>query len=290
MLIIYLGWALLICGCALKPPPLSPEEMIGIASQYPGDKAISEDSRVVFSENFEGKNLDIIFEEWGDVKHPGNLRLSKDRPQMSDGKLSLEIEKNGHLYSHFQGVDKLFARFYVKFHVETGYIHHFLSFSADSKPTPWPKGGAGHRPKGDQAFSVNIEPHGFGGRVKPPGVWVFYNYWHDMSGGWGNIFDSYNEIEPGRWYCIEIMIKANSADNLNDGEQALWVDGKLKAHFTGFWWRTTSDLKINTIWLSYYVTERNMIRNRDFKKDERVMKVWFDDIVLATDYIGPIVK
>jgi hypothetical protein len=208
---------------------------------------------------------------------------------MSTGRYALKIKNNGHLYSHFEGIDTLFARFYVKFHKKTGYTHHLVNFGADRNPTPWPKGGAGRKPQGDQGFSVAIEPNGLGGRSDPPGIWCFYSYWHDMRGGWGNIFyDSYEQIEPGRWHCVEVMIKANSSPEKADGEQALWIDGELKGHFRNFWWRTSKELKLNTIWLSYYVTEENMLRNRDFLKDERTMEIWFDDIIVATRYIGPI--
>jgi hypothetical protein len=246
---------------------------------------------VVFYENFENRSLEDIVSRWGNAKHIENLSLSNSIAPVSSGRYSLKIENNGQLYTHFKGVDTMFARFYVKFHEKTGYPHHLVTFIADADPTPWPKGGAGHAPAGDQMFSVAIEPHGLGGRVDLPGFWTFYNYWHEMRGGWGNyLYDSYDPIEPGRWYCVEVMVKANSSPEKSDGIQAFWIDGELRGHFKDFNWRTTKDLKLNTIWLLYYVTERNMMRNRDYWKDERVMEIWFDDVVLATHYIGPIVR
>jgi hypothetical protein len=110
-----------------------------------------------------------------------------------------------------------------------------------------------------------------------------------MRGGWGNVFyDSFEQIEAGRWYCVEVMIKANTSPEKADGEQALWIDGELKAHFRKIRWRTSAELKLNTVWLQYYVTEENMRRNRDYWMDKRKMEIWFDDIVVATHYIGPI--
>jgi hypothetical protein len=196
---------------------------------------------------------------------------------------------NGYLYTHFAGIDTMFARFYVKFHRKTGYPHHLVTFIADADPTPWPKGGAGRAPAGNQSFSSTIEPNGLRGRADPPGIWSFYSYWHEMRGGWGNTFyDSYDPIVTGQWICVEVMIKANSSPEMDDGAQAFWIDGKLQGHFRNFRWRTSNDLKLNTIWLLYYVTERHMQRNRDYLMDERVMEIWFDDIVIATSYIGPI--
>ncbi|MEA2064005.1 MAG: hypothetical protein U9P14_09935, partial [Gemmatimonadota bacterium] len=124
-----------------------------------------------------------------------------------------------------------------------------------------------------------------------------------------------------KWQCIEFMIKCNSAPDKHDGEQAFWVDGRLVARFApgmpegtwltdkfhvsgphntnpqpfkGFRWRTTNELKINTFWLQYYmasVFRRDMRpENPDIPYNSNKGQVWFDDIVLATEYIGPIVS
>ena len=65
-------------------------------------------------------------------------------------------------------------------------------------------------------------------------------------------FQKKEQIEPGRWYCIEAMLKSNSSPEKSDGEQAFWVDGVEKGRFGGFNWRTTNDLKVNTFWLEYW--------------------------------------
>lgn len=274
----------------VSPPPISNEAKQGIASHYPNDVGIEKDPRVVFYENFENAPLEEIVAKWGSAGHKNNLSITETVAPDSVGRKALRIKDNGHLFSHFKGIDTLFARFYVKFHKKTGYPHHLVSLIADSNPKPWPKGGAGRAPGGDQRFSVNIDTNGLGGRADPPGIWCFYNYWHEMRGGWGNYFyESYDQVLPDRWYCVEVMIKANSSPEKLDGEQAFWIDGVLKGHFRRFRWRTSNALKLNTIWLSYYVTQRNMLRNRDYQMDQRKMEIWFDDIVVATQYIGPIV-
>ena len=51
---------------------------------------------------------------------------------------------------------------------------------------------------------------------------------------------------------------------------------------------TIKQLKINSFWLLYYNTDQPARHNRDPHQDSRVMEVWFDDIVIATEYIGPI--
>jgi hypothetical protein len=266
----------------------------GIAAQYPGDEGIEKDPRVLFVEDFETGTVRETGSRWGEVSKADNMDLSPDVPSGSPGVRSLHIAKNGHLYTHTKGVDTLFARFYVKFHPKTGYIHHFVHLHADAAPTPWPKGTAGLKPAGDQGFSTGIEPWGQWGKSPAPGVWHFYSYWHEMKGDgggkyWGNFFDppKPEPIQPGRWTCIEAMLKANTTPEAADGEQAFWVDGAKVGEFKGIRWRTSDALKVNTFWLLYYITDQSARHNNDTATD-RVYEVWFDDIVLATEYVGPV--
>jgi hypothetical protein len=128
---------------------------------------------------------------------------------------------------------------------------------------------------------------------------------------WGNAISPSAPIQVprGRWQCVEIMAKLNSAPAEADGELALWVDGEKMMHiargtprgpwtgmgfklkeggdpFEGFRWRTSDELKLNFFWLLHYVTE-NAARQNRLSNPNSVLRVWFDNIVLATDYIGP---
>jgi len=261
----------------------------GLASRYPGDEGIERDPRVLFVEDFETGTVEEVGARWGNISKRQNISLSRDMHPRSPGNRSIHISKNGHLYTHTKGVNTMFARFYVKFHTRIGYVHHFVHLVADRTPTPWPKGGAGETPPGDAKFSTGIEPTGRWGRYPPPGVWNFYTYWHEMKTKWGTVFNGKQEpIQPGRWYCVEVMLKANSSPDKADGEQAFWVDGELYGHFKGFRWRTTDKLKINSFWLLFYNTDQPARHNRDPNPESRVMEVWFDDIVIATEYVGPV--
>jgi hypothetical protein len=55
--------------------------------------------------------------------------------------------------------------------------------------------------------------------------------------------------------------------------------------FEGFRWRKHPELKVNFFWLLFYVTENAARQNNVEPKP--VNQVWFDDIVVATEYIGP---
>ena len=69
-------------------------------------------------------------------------------------------------------------------------------------------------------------------------------------------------------------------------EQSEGRQGKLQhpaggAPFEGFRWRTVPELNVNFVWAYLYMTDVSA---------GHVSKVWFDHIVVATDYIGPIRK
>jgi len=261
----------------------------GLAAKYPGDEGIERDRRVLFVDDFETGTIQEIGACWGNIQNGEQISSSDDIHAGSPGERSLHIRDNGHLFTHTKGVDTMFARFYVKFHEQTGYIHHFVHLVADRTPEPWPKGGAGETPPGDAKFSTGIEPTGRWGKYPPPGVWNFYTYWHEMKSKWGSVFNGkQTPIEPGRWYCVEVMLKANSAPDKADGVQAFWVDGELYGWFDGFRWRTTDKLKINSFWLLYYNTDQPARHNQDPHPESRQMQVWFDDVVIATEYIGPV--
>ncbi|MCK6460877.1 MAG: hypothetical protein L6Q95_13425 [Planctomycetes bacterium] len=298
----------------------------GLAARYPGDLGIAKDRAVLLAEDFEAGTIEDLGKRWTEVgnKDQKPLAWSDLRPEASSGRRSLQItatlgeDTGGHLFAPLaKGVDCAFARFYVRFAEDADYIHHFVHMGGMNPQTRWPNPQAGTRPKGDDRFSVGIEPWGDRGRAEPPGLWNFYPYWHEMrisADGryWGNgIRPVEDQPAPrARWQCVEFMIKLNKPEE-RDGELALWLDGKLEAHvkkgsprgpwtgmgfrllakggepFEGFSWRTTEELKVSCFWLLHYVTG-NAARQNGVAKPNRVNRVWFDDVVVATGYIGPI--
>lgn len=316
-----LGLSLVLASAASELP-----EESGLAAEYPGDIGIERDPAVLFAENFERGSLEDIGKRWGEISNKGGsvMAFSDDAPSESAGARSIQMTSTlgentgGHLYTTFPGVDKAFARFYVKFPPDADYIHHFVHLGGYNPPTRYPQGGAGERPRGDDRMTVGIEPTGNYGRYPVPGAWNFYAYWHEMKGSsdgryWGNgLHPASPALVPlDRWQCVEIMFQCNSAPDKSDGELALWIDGKLIVHlypgvkstpwtgmgfrvdesgepFEGFRWRTSSDLKINFFWLLYYVTENSARQNR-VANPNRQNRVRFDDIVVATKYVGPTV-
>jgi hypothetical protein len=248
----------------------------GIAAQYVGDVGIERDARVVFVEDFEKRGPGSFKGHWSTEGNKAQaLSIDSIAPEGSRGRRSLKVtakrgrNAGGYLYKVFgPGYDVLHARMYVRFDPAYGFSHHFCSLGGKLDPPPWPMGGAGKRPK--LGFGTGIEPcrallHTYPPeRYGPPGFWHFYTYWPEMhswqtiegrSDGrpnayYGNNFSPREPsvIERGKWICVEWMVKLNSHPTKRDGEQRFWIDGKL----VGEW------------------------------------AVWFDHVVVATGYIGPI--
>ncbi len=299
----------------------------GIAGKYKGDAGIAGDKSVIFADNFETGSLADIAARWGSTKNKNDRvqALSNDVPSGSSGRRSLQMtgtlgkDSGGDLYTSFkQGYDKVYLRFYTKFAADHGYEHHFVALGGYNPPTPWANPRAGTRPRGDDRVIVFIDPHGFYGKYPPPGVWGLYTYWNEMKISadgryWGNVLSPAQAVPVVRdhWTCVELMVKLNSAPDKHDGELKLWIDGKPAMHFAegmrrgpwsgmgfqlvesggtpfeGLRLRTSMDLKINNLWLEHYVDEGAQRANK-VREPNRVNRVWFDDVVVATQYIGPI--
>ena len=289
----------------------------GLASKYARDKGIENDADVVFAENFEEGSLDAVKSRWENVTNIEIMSLSKDVSQASAGKRSLLMshtggkDSGGHLYRRLlPGYEQLYLRFYVKFDPDCFPIHHFVHVGGYNPATAWPQGGAGIRPAGNERFTTGVEPYGEKWR------WDFYSYWMGMrsspdKASWGHDFinDENLRAEKGKWICVELMMKMNNPVTESNGEQAMWIDGKLWSKdgqvishlgksfpkgkwvwdsfnpdpnglpFEGFQWRNTDKLNLNFLWLLLYITK---------SPPGHLSKVWFDDIVVAKNYIGPI--
>ncbi len=231
----------------------------------------------------------------------------------------------GHLYRRLlPGYDKLYVRFYTKFDAGCAPIHHFFHIGGHNPSTPYPQGGAGERPQGDRDFSVGLEPFGNSWTWDYYAYWMEMRGSPPKGQTWGNSFirDSNLGVQKGKWTCVEAMIQMNHPED-HDGELALWIDGQPVSHlgkgfpkgkwlfdtfnpgqggegvrwddqkgaperfpvaaggepFEGFRWRKDAGLNLNYLWLLLYITDA---------APGQVSRVWFDDIVIATNYIGPI--
>jgi hypothetical protein len=80
----------------------------------------------------------------------------------------------------------------------------------------------------------------------------------------------------GQWQCYEMMVLANTVGQ-RDGRIGMWLDGRIVADFGNLRFRDVDTLKIDYFSVGGYINPNSVRENR----------IWFDDVVAATSYIGP---
>jgi hypothetical protein len=289
----------------LQPSEAKPDAtMSGLAAKYPGDTRIATDPDVFFADNFESGDM----KKWDEYR--GGVILTEDKPNSGHWCVQMLMERGknhgGDAIKWFMpGADKVYVRFYVKFSPDYQYDHHFVWLGANQRTNQWSAfGKAGLKPDGSY-YSTGMEPWFAWGKNPPPGEVNFYSYYLDMERDpkmdkyWGNGFfppgpgkgvaAGPNRVIPSldEWQCWEFMIQANTAPDKADGQQTMWIDGKLVGEFSGIRWRDDLDLKVNCFWLNHYGYDEGDPAKQYWKDSQ---SVWFDDVVVARRYIGPIKK
>ncbi len=247
----------------------------------------------ILSEDFESGKLGELWEKNTD----DTLRLDfEHRPEyVHSGKASYRVttlNRDGKAmgsnikYFFLPGVDKAHFRWYGMFAetMKTGLSHYVFITGSRTDNKYSPLGQAGNQADGTNFFVTNLEPSTHRGKYPPPGRMGFYTYWPEMkpdpkSGKfWGNRFEPEQpvQIERGRWYCFEVMVKLNEPGK-TDGEQAFWIDGEKQYHQRGMRWRDSDVLRLNMLNLELY-----------YGRSEQDNTVWFDDVEINTEYIGPL--
>ena len=234
--------------------------------------------QVLVFDDFEEENWTSY---WGDAYEDRNTRVrTTEAAHVFQGSASCEErhQAGSHnpfdLQKRFVGHDTVHLRWYtmldVDYEVDRGVKMPGLAARDDALPYK----GAGIRPDGKDKFSCRLTLH----RDWTP---VFYYYYPDQRGRYGDIGEQNVgdpvKLEPMRWYCLEMMLKANQAP-LRDGEIKMWIDGELKGHYDGIRFRDVNSLKVDRCSLSAYFGG-----TWTSPKDQRR---WVDSYVVATEYIG----
>jgi len=300
----------------------------GVASRYPGDLGIADDPSVIFADGFENglnawttfRNRDAIsiLQDSG-MSHAGSatVRITATRGHDTGGALG---------YRWPDGVDRLHVRFYCKFHPDTVKPHHFVNMGADS-PLWNPGGHAGERREGHLTYSTTIEPPRTDDKDPGWYFYTYWHQmrsWENPDGTtkhppkgngrsfYGNNFKPDSQglpFERDRWICVEFMMQANTPRQ-SDGVQGFWIDGVPVGRygpgkplgswirdrfvtsgpfntnpqpFEGMNWRSIPELKLNRVGLQWYISDEVA---EPGPSDHNT--VYFDDVVFATEYIGPL--
>ncbi len=288
------------------PPPL-PEGNQGIASRYPGDRGIEADPAVLFHDDFEsGEPL----KRWDNSFQKADIRFAQEPENVHGGKRALEFTvpkqkaelSDGVVKELGSGQDVVFMRYYSKFDKgfdQTGSSHNGGLLSAQAPGVPYSTPGV--RADGRNKFIVSFEDWRGNAATTPPGELNVYVYHPEQRSEYGDHFFPSGNVLPystrpgnfgahfvarpdiipelGRWYCFELMVRANTAA-LRDGRIACWLDGKLIADFPNLRLRDVDTLKINAASLCLHIGSNTVREN----------KKWYDDLVIATAYIGPVAE
>lgn len=272
----------------------------GLAAKYPKDAGIGKDKAVLFHDDFEGEKVGGAWDEVTRRKGRGATDESDPIAAETDnaiarGKQSarVQLRKDGHedvtLVKLLKpGHDELHMRYYVRYGKDYGYHGHGGGgFMADAGKGGFK--GAGKAPDGDRHFWATLEPIGPRTGADPPGAIIFYAYWWKMKADgrgnfWGNWFEPKVAQVPKReaWVCVEWRVKANAAGKA-DGELDGWVDGKMVGEFRGIEWRSDASLKVNKVTLSLWLEPAGYAK----AGGGTTRTVWYDNVVVATRYIGP---
>ena len=282
----------------------------GIAAKYPGDVGIEKDPAVIFADGFEDIE-DVTMETSGYEQRGkkwdnawGTVLIARDPENVHSGKQAIEVTHKQPMRSHGAekrlepGFDTLFVRYYMKYAREFPGCHHTGMAILGAAPGVNMGNSTGVRPDGRNHFTALLDtmPPWTGSSPEPPGYMDIYCYHMDQGRKWGDILFPSGEIQPaenrglfgehfmprpnvmaerGRWYCYELMVKANTPGE-RDGRVAFWVDGKLAGDFPNLRLRSVETLRANYIVIVSYSSSKHPNITH-----------WYDDVVAATSYIGP---
>jgi hypothetical protein len=284
------------------PPPL-PQGNTGIAASYPNDTGISANPNVLYADGYESYSTP------GQLTSSGNYSnyyaqqdFAIDTSTVFTGSKSLRMRmpasgsevSNGLVRDISPTRDTMFMRVYTQF--QAGYAginsaHNGLRITGKYK-------GPGIRPDGQglsNGFLVNIEnstqqSEGEPGYThayvyQPENTDVYGENWYpdgnvtNGSFSFGQYFVARPKVIPARgtWICYESLVQLNTP-GLRDGRVAVWQDGVLIADWQNIRFRDVTTLKIDQI-------ELDNGGQGSTQQDDK----WYDNLVIATSYIGPMV-
>ena len=287
-----------------------PEGDTGIAARYANDVGIDDDPAVFFHEDFEatfGTTLTAESSSFDTVY--GANKITRVAENVHGGTRAVErIHSSPGSFGAVRylgaGYDLIHLRYYMKYHAEFPGCHHTgggIYAAAGARPTQIGD-ITGIKPDGTNHFQVWLDdlPPFFdwspSGNNTAPGWANLYCYNMDQGSQWGDVIlpdgvtlpgssgvDFGPTFSPrpnfvavrGRWYAFEIMLRANTPGR-RDGRLAFWIDGRLAGDFQNLQLRSTADLKPNHIAISTYSSRVDANKT-----------LWYDDVVAATSYIGP---
>jgi hypothetical protein len=251
----------------------------GLAAQFIGDDGIEDHPAVIAATGFESPQW--AADAFGYSRDlPQGYEHTTDPSIVLSGSGSLQIQQTvgTHQPSEFHPAlpdsDTIYVRWYRRYEAGYDWTQHKMP-GVYAKESSAQDGTAGIPPTGCDKYSCKLY-------VDWNGRPAFYAYHPDQDGPYGDglkqNIGTPVALETERWYCFEMMLKSNTPGQ-RDGELKMWIDGILKGRVEDLRFRTCETLKINEFTHSAYVGG-NWVSERD-------QKLWDDNLVIATEYIGP---
>ena len=271
------------------------ESISGLSAKYPGDRGISADHAVLFSDSFESSDW---ASRWATVSDKSTTEIidhdAANRFESLDGRaLKVSVFKGKVL-----GLNATY-RFDSRpeGEPEEMYFRYCLRFGESWNPTrsggklpgfagTYNRGGWGGRTangvNGWSARGTFFRCHDSNSPLRDRRAIGSYVYHAGMSNKYGSTW-GWNEGPTGmlaknRWYSIEQYVRLNTPGR-NDGVLRAWVDGKLAFERTDLRYRDVPDLKIETLWMNVY--------HGGTTPTDTDLALYIDNVVIAKEYIGP---
>lgn len=268
---------------------------------------------VIYCNDFEGGTLDGLEvgprATWVSAQADGMHTYEGDGALLAD--FTPPYGAEAEFGARFAGVDRVYARFYMRFDDSwDAPMHHFYAIHGDRPDDMWScHGDAGCRPDGVRCLSGTTVDTRMVVDGELPGQPFFYTYHPEMNCDpgdscanyadpqaicdgcadrglpcddgleccWGENLDIQDQtisLVADTWYAVETMVAANTP-GVADGEMTLWIDGVQIGHVAGIRWRDDPLLQLNhfIVW-NYY------------PETEVAHRIWFDNLVISTEPVG----
>ena len=311
-------WAAIVL-LAPSALPTAARAQGGIAARYPGDKNIASDPAVIFADDFESYTAPSqLTSKWSTAYHLQNIRIATESANVFAGSKSLEFKlpisaaevanKTTKIISPTQ--DTLFMRSYMKW--DPGYTISGSNHNGMTMSAKYPGPGIKPRANGTGFFLFLLQNNILGSPLAgetSPGYSHIYAYWPKQRSNFGDHWYPTGMVKPwsstignegdwlafpsqypdfkampnflpqrNKWYCYELMVRTNTPGQRN-GEVKYWINGKLVGDFPDLNMRSINTLKIDKASIGLHAGH-----------SKRVNKKWYDNVVIAKQYIGPMAR
>ncbi len=263
----------------------------GIAREFARDKGIAAHPAVLFSTGFESSGW---LDEWSDLSQSSQIRrigssIASQFAPFSGSALEVTIAKGKkmglnlrYLFKEKRGSEPESAYFRYYLRLDRSWIPReggkLPGFSGTYNRAGW----GGRRSDGTNGWSARgtyMLPSGSGSELDTVGSYVYQADSTTKYGDtWGWNIGPTGRIEKDRWYSIEQYVKLNDPGRAN-GVLRAWIDGVLVFERSDIRFRSIPDLRIEALWMNVY--------HGGTSSAPQDLSLYIDNVVVATQYIGP---